>query len=137
MVGGGTLFKGRAAEKLVEGLPGKPIDGFTECAHEELVNPKRVHIDSFGNVMACQGISIGNMWQTPLSELIATYDAKAHPIYGPLVEGGPKLLAETYDVKLEGPIVDECHYCYLTRKALIDRFPEFLAPRQVYGLSQE
>jgi hypothetical protein len=30
--------------------------------------------------------------------------------------------------------VDECHYCFEVRKALIDKFPEYLAPRQVYGI---
>jgi Radical SAM superfamily len=134
VVGGGTLFKGRAAEKLTEGLPTKPSDGFTECVHEELVAPKRVHIDSFGNVMVCQGVSIGNMWQMPLSEIIGKYDATAHPICGPLSKGGPRLLAETHGVNLDGGFVDECHYCYLVRRALIDQFPEYLAPRQVYGL---
>jgi len=30
--------------------------------------------------------------------------------------------------------VDACHLCYRTRQALLERFPEYLAPRQVYGL---
>ena len=40
-------------------------------------------------------------------------------------------------MKLEGEFVDECHYCFLVRRSLIDRFPEHLAPRQVYGLDME
>jgi len=39
-----------------------------------------------------------------------------------------------YDLDVEGQYVDECHLCYLTRRALLDRFPEYLAPKQVYGL---
>jgi MoaA/NifB/PqqE/SkfB family radical SAM enzyme len=135
VVGGGALFKGRAAEKLTDGLPRRPPSGFTECKHEELVAPQRVHVDSFGNVHVCQGVSIGNMWTTPLSSLIGGYNAAEHPICGPLVQGGPRALAEEYGVNLDGEFVDECHYCYLVRRSLIERFPEHLAPRQVYGLA--
>jgi len=134
VIGGGAMFKGRAVEKLTEGLPRRQWQEFTTCPHEELESPKRVHIDSYGHVHLCQGLSMGNMWQTPLSELVNNYDALSHPICGPLVKGGPVLLANEYDVKHEDEYVDECHFCYLVRLALIDRFPQYLAPRQVYGL---
>jgi MoaA/NifB/PqqE/SkfB family radical SAM enzyme len=138
VVGGGALFKGRAADKLTEGLPTRPSDSFTECPHEELVNPKRVHIDAFGNVQVCQGISIGNMWKTPLSEIINDYDADVHPICGPLSRGGPAALARTHGVELEEEgFVDECHHCFLVRRALQERFPDQLAPEQVYGISSD
>lgn len=29
--------------------------------------------------------------------------------------------------------VDECHFCYLTRKAILSRFPDYLTPKLVYG----
>lgn len=135
VVEGGALFKGRAVEKLTEGMPLKPPHLFCECTHEELVNPGRVHVDPLGNVHVCQGISIGNMWKTPLSQIITEYDAARHPICGPLQRGGPHELAKTYEVKFESGFVDECHYCFLVRRALIDKFPEYLTPRLVYGLS--
>lgn len=135
VVGGGALFKGRAVEKLVNDLPTKSVDNFVECKHEELVTPIRVHIDSFGNVQVCQGVSIGNMWQKPLSQIINEYDATKHPICGPLSSGGPYELAQIYDVKLDDKYIDECHYCYTVRKELINRFPEHLTPPQVYGIS--
>jgi len=134
VIGSGAMFKGRAVEKLTEGLPTRPWGEFTTCPHEELENPKRVHIDPYGHVHLCQGLSMGNMWETPLSELVKNYQALSHPICGPLVRGGPALLAKEYDVKHEDTYVDECHFCYLVRLALIDRFPQYLAPRQVYGL---
>jgi organic radical activating enzyme len=134
VIGGGAMFKGRAVEKLTEGLPRRPCEEFTTCPHEELEKPKRVHIDSYGHVHICQGLSMGNMWETPLSELVKNYDAKAHPICGPLIRGGPALLAKEYDVEHEDKYIDECHFCYLVRLALIERFPQYLAPRQVYGL---
>jgi hypothetical protein len=77
---------------------------------------------------------MGNLWQKPLSDLIAQYSPESHPICGPLIQGGPAQLVREYDVAHHETYVDECHLCYLTRKALIDRFEEYLAPRQVYGL---
>jgi hypothetical protein len=137
VIGGGARFRGRAADKLTEGLPRRPCEEFTSCPYEELVKPKRVHVDSFGNAQVCQGLSMGNLWETPLSELDRTYDHRSHPIIGPLVAGGPAQLAKEYHVELEDAYVDECHMCYEVRKALIDRFPQYLGPRQVYGLDQE
>jgi sulfatase maturation enzyme AslB (radical SAM superfamily) len=134
VVGGGPLMKGRAVEKVSKDLPLQPFGSFRECKDEELRSPKRVHIDSYGNVHICQGISMGNMWETPLSKLVKEYDPEAHPIIGPLLEGGPARLIEKYGIEHEDRYVSACHCCYMARLALIDRFPGFLAPRQVYGL---
>jgi hypothetical protein len=134
VIGGSTMFRGRAVEKLVKGLPRRNWEELNECLHEELESPKRVHLDSYGNVHICQGLSMGKAWETPLSELVKNYDAASHPICGPLVRGGPALLAKEYGVEHEDAYVDACHFCYLTRLALLDRFPQYLAPRQVYGL---
>ena len=134
VVGGSTLFRGRAVENLVEGLPKRDWEEFTECPYEDLREPGRVHVDSYGNIHLCQGVSIGNFWKTPLSILIKNYKPDLHPISGPLLKGGPACLAREYNVKHDDKYVDACHFCYLTRLALIDRFPEYLAPRQVYGL---
>jgi organic radical activating enzyme len=134
VIGGGAMFRGRAVEKLVEGLPTRPWDELIECPHEDLRDPGRVHLDPYGHVHLCQGLSMGNMWQTPLSTLITSHDPESHPICAPLLEGGPARLAEEHDVEHEDEYVDECHFCYLLRLALIDRFPQHLAPPQVYGL---
>ena len=134
VVGGSTMFRGRAVEKLTEGLPTRFWQEFTECPYEDLREPKRIHLDPYGNVHLCQGLCAGNMWQTPLSELVKTYDCDTHPICRPLVEGGPALLATEYGVSHDDRYLDACHLCYTLRLALLDRFPEYLAPRQVYGL---
>jgi organic radical activating enzyme len=134
VIGGGAMFRGRAADKLVEELPIRPWEEFTECPYEDLQEPGRVHLDAYGYVHLCQGLTMGNMWETPLSALVSSYDGGSHPICGPLLKGGPALLAEEYDVEREDGYVDACHLCYLTRLALLDRFPRYLAPRQVYGL---
>ncbi|MFQ5838093.1 MAG: radical SAM protein [Thermoplasmata archaeon] len=134
VVGGGARLRGRAVEKLLAGLPSRPWEEFTECPYEDLRNPKRVHLDSYGNVHLCQGLSMGNMWETSLSDLVRGYDADSHPICGPLVRGGPALLTTEYGVKHDEEYVDACHLCYLVRLVLMARFPQYLAPRQVYGL---
>ena len=134
VIGGGAMFRGRAVEKLVEGLPRRRWEEFAECPYEDLKEPERVHLDPYGNVHLCQGLSMGNMWKTPLSMLVKNYNADSHPICGPLVRGGPALLAKEYNVKHEDKYVDACHFCYLVRLALLDKFPKYLAPRQVYGL---
>ncbi len=44
---------------------------------------------------------------------------------------------EAFGTEPEDGYVDACHLCYLTRLALLDKFPEVLAPRQCYGLPQD
>ena len=134
VIGGGAMFKGRAVDKLIEGLPRRSWKELNECPYEDLINPERVHIDPYGNVHLCQGLSMGNMWEIPLSKLVKDYNPGSHPICNPLINGGPARLAEEYHVKHDNEFVDECHFCYLLRSALLDKFPQYLAPRQVYGL---
>ena len=134
--GGPVLFKGRAAENLTHGMPRRRRTELTTCPYEDLDAPSRVHVDSYGNVHLCQGLSMGNMWETPLARLIDEYDGRRHPICGPLLKGGPSALADEYGIELRDEFVDECHCCYTIRKGLLERFPGYLAPRQVYGLGQ-
>jgi hypothetical protein len=134
VIGGGAMFRGRAVEKLTSGLPRRPCHELIACPHEDLQSPSRVHVDGYGHVHLCQGLSMGNMWQRPLSQLALEYEADTHPVCGPLVKGGPALLAKRYDVDIDEAYIDECHFCYSIRRALIDRFPEYIIPRQVYGI---
>ncbi|MBE0431745.1 MAG: radical SAM protein [Dehalococcoidia bacterium] len=134
VIAGGAVLRGRAVEKLAAGLPRRPWQEFTECPDEDLRNPGRVHLDSYGNVHLCQGLSMGNMWDVPLSQLVSQYDADLHPVCRPLLQGGPAQLVAEYEVSHEDAYVDACHLCYLARRALLDSFPQYLAPGQVYGL---
>jgi hypothetical protein len=77
---------------------------------------------------------MGNIWQTPLVTMVPGYTPQAHPIVGPLLRGGPAQLIREYDVAREDGYVNACHACYMTRRALLDRFPTLLAPRQMYGV---
>ena len=134
VISGGAMFRGRAVETLIEGLPRRPWDELNECPYEDFRGLGRIHVDSFGNAHICQGLSIGNFWEIPLSKLIKNYKPEIHPICGPLIQGGPAQLVKEYHIEHEEKYVDECHLCYLARLALLNKFPQFLAPRQVYGL---
>lgn len=131
---GAVLFKGRPAEKLIEGIPRRPWKEFDKCLDEDFSNQKRVHIDPFGYVHVCQGITMGNMKKTPLHVMFEQFNPYAHPICGPILKGGPAELVRTYNVEHERDYVDECHLCYCTRLKLRKMFPEILAPDQMYGV---
>jgi hypothetical protein len=134
VIGGDVMFKGRAVEKLSAGLPRVDWKEFDECPYEDLVDPGRVHVDAYGNVHLCQGISMGNMWEIPLSELVKNYNYKDNPICKPIVEGGPAKLTEDLNLEHEESYIDACHLCFEMRKKVIDKFPVYLSPKQVYGL---
>jgi MoaA/NifB/PqqE/SkfB family radical SAM enzyme len=129
----GVRFRGRAADKLTEGRVTHPAREFTECPDEDLRDPGRVHVDAFGDVHLCQGLLMGNVWETPLPELLKAYDPDRHPIAGPLLRGGPARLAEKLGIDREEPFVSACHLCYRARESVRGRFPRHLGPGQVYG----
>ena len=133
VIEGKVMFKGRAVEKLTEGLPTKPWTEFNKCLDEDFANQSRVHVDPFGYVHVCQGITIGNMKQTPLSKLFANFNPQKHPICAPILKEGPAQLVREYNVEHEEGYVDECHLCYSARLKLRKRFPEILAPDQMYS----
>ncbi len=86
---GELRFRGRAAEKLTGGLPLCPWETLRECPYEDLADPERVHIDAFGYVHLCQGLTLGNIRERPLDDLFASYRPRDHPIVGLLLAGGP------------------------------------------------
>ena len=134
VIKGGVMFRGRAVETLIETLPRRSWEEMNKCPYEDLEGLGRVHLDPFGNIHICQGLSIGNFWETPLSKLIKTYDGNSHPICGPLIQGGPAQLVREYNIEHEDKYIDECHLCYLARLNILDKFPQYLAPKQVYGV---
>lgn len=134
VIGGGALLKGRAADKLVGDLPRREYSIFNTCPHEEFVNPSRFHLDPYGNLHPCQGISVGNIWQRSLKSIIEDYDPRNHPIISRIIGGGPARLADDFGFDASSGYVDHCHLCFEARRSLLDRFPDELAPRQVYGL---
>ena len=129
------MYRGRAAAELATHASQQPWSSFTSCPYEDLREPGRVHVDPLGNVHLCQGISLGNLFATPLPEIVGGYRPDAHPIAGPLLAGGPAGLARSYDVPCDATYADACHLCYETRSALRRRFPAILAPDQMYGVT--
>jgi MoaA/NifB/PqqE/SkfB family radical SAM enzyme len=128
-----VLYRGRAAEKLAARAAQHPWDRFTECPYEDLRDPGRLHVDPFGNLHICQGISVGNLFDKPLREICAAYDPEAHPVIGPLLAGGPAELVRRYELTHRKKYADACHACYEARRALRSRYPEILGPDQMYG----
>jgi hypothetical protein len=129
----GVMYRGRAASELVDRTGRQPWEGFTECPHEDLRDPGRVHVDPLGNMHICQGISIGNLFERPLAEICADFDPEAHPVLGPLLEGGPAELVRRYDLDHQDGYADACHLCDAARRSLRARFPDTLTPDQAYG----
>ena len=132
-----VMYRGRAAEKLVGRAPWWPWEQFTECPYEDLREPGRVHVDPLGNIHICQGISLGNLFDKPLSEICETYDPDSHPITGPLLEGGPAELVRRYGLSHRESYADACHLCYETCRALREQFPAILMPDQMYGIFED
>ncbi|MCL4529591.1 MAG: hypothetical protein M1282_09265 [Chloroflexi bacterium] len=131
---GAVMFRGRAARNLAPRAPHESWEHFTECPHEDLREPGRVHLDPLGNLHICQGLVIGNVFEKPLREICESYNADAHPICGPLLAGGPVDLVTEYNLPHESTYADACHLCYEMRFALRERFPKILTPDQMYGV---
>jgi MoaA/NifB/PqqE/SkfB family radical SAM enzyme len=129
-----VMYRGRAVVKLAEAAKKYQWDSFTNCPHENLRSPGRIHLDPLGNLHVCQGISIGNLFEQPLEEIWKNYSPMEHPIIGPLVEGGPAELARRYSVSHPTECADSCHLCYITRLSLRKQFPYTLIPDQMYGI---
>ncbi len=134
LTGGGVMFRGRATEKLAPKALHQPWTGLTTCPYEDLAQPGRLHVDPLGYLHLCQGLVVGNMFVRPLKEILSHFDPYSDPIAGPLLEGGPRQLVETYALDHEAEYVDACHLCYIARQALRQQFPLSLAPDQMYGL---
>jgi len=129
-----VMYRGRAAKKLTERATNHPWERFDSCPHEDLREPGRVHLDPLGNVHVCQGITIGNIFETPLKEICENYNADVHPICGLLLAGGPAALVTEYNLPHASHYADACHLCYEARTTLRDRFPQYLNPDQMYGV---
>lgn len=134
VTGGEVMYRGRAAELLVEGLPRQPWPSLNSCPYENLADPGRIHLDPLGNLHLCQGLVMGNLFQQPLKQIVEAYDPATHPVVGSLLEGGPARLVQHYQLDHQSGYVDACHLCYTARQALRPRFPETLGPDQMYGL---
>jgi hypothetical protein len=133
---GAVMYRGRAVEKLAPRAASQPWEKFDSCPHEDLREPGRIHLDPLGNLHICQGVAIGNLFEKPLKQICEKYDADAHPICGPLLEGGPAALVTEYNLPHVTSYADACHLCYEARTTLRSRFPQQLGPDQMYGVME-
>jgi len=135
--GGEIYFRGRAAVNLAPKAVGRPWRSLDSCP-EEPPNISRVHVDAFGNVQFCQGITIGNLWRRPLKDIFRRFDPGLHPIVGPLAREGPVAMARELGMRPKRAYADPCHMCYDIRCRLRkrNRYPDILRPDQAYGGSR-
>jgi hypothetical protein len=129
----GVMFRGRAAERLAGQMPTRPAEELTACPHEKLDAPSRIHLDCYGMLHLCQGLSLG---RAPITEAIACYDARSHPIVRHILSGGPHALAQfaaSFGFEIAPGYVDACHLCYRAREFLRPHFPDLLGPDEMYG----
>jgi hypothetical protein len=130
-----VMYRGRAWRELAPRATQRSSwKVFTKCPHEDLRDPGRIHLDPLGNLHICQGISLGNLFETDLAQVCTKYDADAHPICGPLLQGGPAALVSEYNLPHASEYADACQLCYEARSHLRPRFPEVLGPDQMYGV---
>ncbi len=135
---GQLCFRGRAVPTLAGKVEKKAWRTFDTCPEEP---PKigRVHVDPYGNVLFCHGISVGNAWRRPLKKIMSDLDPPEHPIIGPLIRGGPAALAKERGVRPSRAYADACHMCYALRCALRKRkaLRSILVPEQLYGVTPQ
>ncbi len=131
-----VMYRGRAVERLVSRALLFPWERFTQCPHEDLSEPGRVHIDAYGNLHICQGISIGNLLSSTIKRINETYTPSSHPIIRILAKDGPAGLVKSFDLPHNDSYADACHLCYTARLNLRDNFPDILVPDQMYGVKQ-
>ncbi|MBI3150804.1 MAG: radical SAM protein [Chloroflexi bacterium] len=131
---GAVMYRGRAAKMLAEKATSHPWERFDSCPHEDLREPGRVHLDPLGNIHICQGLVIGNLFEKSLKQICEEYNTDAHPICGLLLNGGPAALVTEYNLHHAAHYADACHLCYEARTTLRQRFPDLLAPDQMYGV---
>lgn len=127
------MCRGRSFSKLSEKTSKKAWSEFTKCPYEDFLNQKRVHVDPFGYVHVCQGISIGNAWQKPFSQIIEEYNPYENPVLESLIRGGPVALVNKFGLPHDDAYADACHLCYGMRLMLREKFSDTLIPDQMYG----
>jgi molybdenum cofactor biosynthesis enzyme MoaA len=135
---GQLCFRGRAASTLADKVEKKAWRTLDTCP-EKPPQIGRVHVDPYGNVLFCQGVSIGNAWKKPLKTIISELEPQKHPIIGPLMKAGPVALAEEFDIAPRKAYADACHMCYEVRCALRKkgRLKSVLVPDQLYGTAAQ
>ena len=128
-----VMYRGRAARQLTDPRSERPWLEFTECPHEDLRDPGRLHVDPLGNLHLCQGLVLGNIFEDSLKDICESYDPETHTAVSAILRGGPAELARMPGVVTRKGYADACHLCYETRDQLRAELPDVLGPAQMYG----
>lgn len=97
--------------------------------------PRTVIIGPDENVMVCYGVSLGNLKDKSLYELLLEYDNDPNPIMKTLLTEdaeGIAARAESHGWKRAEKYQNECHLCNMARDYLRKYEPEFLQPDECY-----
>jgi organic radical activating enzyme len=138
---GTILYNGRASEKLAplvasgRGVPSQICDRVPWWYDSQLETLELLILDPDGYLSKGCGIAIANVHQTPIDEVLVTYDAARHPIFSTLLQTGPRGLAreaEALGYVLKADYADRCHLCQEARQVLLRKYPEYLVPEQHY-----
>jgi len=138
---GRVFYAGRSTDRLAHtvkhsrGVPAEccaEVPWWTGSSLEDL---QLLSLDPDGYLSKGCGIAIGNVTQEPVSDIIASFNAREHPIFAVLLERGPVGLAEEASelgFEVESDYADRCHLCQEAREILRARYPEYLTPAQHY-----
>ena len=97
--------------------------------------PWTVFIGPDENVNVCYGVSLGNLRDASLPELLRRFDEDPNPIVKALLTDGPAGLARRaagYGWHDDRPFINECHLCYRVRTFLRRFEPRYLQPDVCY-----
>jgi len=97
--------------------------------------PSGIAIDPLGYVTLCHGIPIGNIKKTAIGEILANYRLEDHPILNAVATKGPLGLLElagSENMRLRSAYITSCQLCYVVRKHLRTKYPDYLAPSNCY-----
>jgi len=133
MVASPLRFFGRAVEFISETQPRFPPWTFTHCPDHDLSAPGDIYLDPGGIVSVCPGVVIGNFMVSSISEILENHPARDNLILHHLIQGGPAELFRQFPISETDRFTDACHACFTVRKAMLDNYSAFLAPKQVYG----
>jgi hypothetical protein len=139
---GPVYFKGRAAHTLAplvaagRGVPNDVCDKVPWWSNGSQGTLELLGLDPDGHLSKECGISIGNVKEYSVEELVKSFDAENHPILSVLIHEGPLGLAreaERSGYVLKPSYADKCHLCQEARETLRFRYPKYLAPEIHYA----
>jgi len=97
--------------------------------------PRTIIMGPDENAMVCYGVSLGNLRDKPLPQLVREAEENPNPIIKTLLEKGAEGLAARAVAKgwqRKEAYQNECHLCYCARDYLRQYEPDFLQPNECY-----